>query len=59
MTKNQVFATLQELPDTFEPEQLIERLLSLQRMEEGLDQVRRGEVLTVEEAKSRLNKWLA
>lgn len=59
MTKEQVVTSLQELPENFEPEQLIERLLSLQRMEEGLNQVRRGEVVTVEEAKKRLSKWLS
>jgi len=59
MTKEQVVTSLQELPENFEPEQLIERLLSLQRMEEGLNQVRRGEVVTVEEAKKRLSKLLS
>ncbi len=59
MTKAQVITSLQELPDDFEPEQLIERLLSLQKMEDGLEQLKRGETVTVEEAKQRLAKWLA
>ena len=58
MTKEQVITSLQDLPDSFEPEQLIERLISIQKMEEGLEQVKRGEVVTVEEAKQRLAKWL-
>lgn len=58
MTKEQVMTSLQELPDSFEAEQLIERLIALQKMDEGLEQVRRGEVVTVEEAKYRLAKWL-
>lgn len=58
MTKEQVVFSLQELPESFELEQLIERLISLQKMEEGLEQVRRGEVMTVEQAKTRLAKWL-
>ncbi len=58
MTKEQVLHSLQELPDSFEPEQLIERLIALQQMEEGLAQAKRGEVVTVEEAKQRLAKWL-
>lgn len=56
MTKQQVITSLQDLPDSFEPEQLIERLISLQKMEERLEQVERGEVVTVEEAKKRLAK---
>ncbi len=59
MTKAQVMTSLQELPDDFEPEQLIERLISLQKMAEGLEQFKRGETVTVEEAKQRLAKWLA
>ena len=59
MTKEQVITSLQDLPDSFEPEQLIERLISLQKMEEGLEQVKRGETVTVEEAKQRLAKWLS
>ncbi|WP_310392716.1 hypothetical protein [Hymenobacter sp.] len=59
MTKEQVITSLQDLPDSFEPEQLIEHLISLQKMEEVLEQVRRGEVVTEAEAKQRLAKWLS
>jgi predicted transcriptional regulator len=59
MTKEQVITSLQELPDSFELEQFIERLIALRKMEEGLAQVKRGEVITVEEAKARLSKWLS
>ncbi|MFC6222865.1 hypothetical protein ACFP2F_06390 [Hymenobacter artigasi] len=58
MTKEQVITSLQDLPNSFEPEQLIERIIALQKMEEGLNQVKRGETVTVEEAKARLAKWL-
>ena len=58
MTKEQVITSLQDLPNSFEPEQLIERIIALQKMEEGLNQVKRGETVTVEEAKARLSKWL-
>lgn len=58
MTKEQVITTLQDLPNSFEPEQLIERIIALQKMEDGLEQVKRDETVTVEEAKQRLAKWL-
>ncbi len=58
MTKEQVITSLQDLPDSFEPEQLIERIIALQKMEEGLEQVKRGETVTAEEARQRLGKWL-
>lgn len=59
MTKEQLMSSLQDLPDSFEPEQFIERLIALQKMDEGLEQVKRGETVTIEEAKSRLAKWLS
>jgi hypothetical protein len=40
MTKEQVITSLQDLPNSFEPEQLIERIIALQKMEEGLNQVK-------------------
>ncbi|MDO7875429.1 hypothetical protein Q5H93_11865 [Hymenobacter sp. ASUV-10] len=58
MTKTQLLNSLQDLPDSFEPEQLIERLIALQKMEEAVEQAKRSEVITVGEAKQRLAKWL-
>ena len=42
MTREQVITSLQDLPNSFEPEQLIERLIALQKMEDGLAQVKRS-----------------
>jgi hypothetical protein len=42
MTKEQVLICLEALPDSFEPERLIDRLIALMHLEEGLEQVRRG-----------------
>ncbi len=58
MTKEQVLISLQNLPDPFVLEDLFERLILIERINEGLEQVKRGEVVTVEEAKQRLAKWL-
>ena len=54
MTKEQVIISVHELPEFFEPEQLIERIIALQKMEEGLEQIDKGEVVTVEQARQRL-----
>ena len=58
MTKEKIVETVQQLPSDFQLEDLIERLIALQNMEDGLEQVKRGEVVTVEEAKLRVAKWL-
>ena len=58
MTKEKVINSLKELPDEFELEDLFERLLFLQRIEEGIQQSKNGEVISEEEARKRLAKWL-
>jgi len=39
--KDQAINFLQVLPDSFEPEQLIESIILLQKMAEGVEQVKR------------------
>jgi predicted transcriptional regulator len=58
MKKSQLLETLQAMPDEFPVDELIEKLIVLQKIEEGQKQVRAGQVYTEEEAKKRLEKWL-
>lgn len=58
MRRAEVIHTIQEMPDEFSAEELIERILLLQKIEEGLDQVKEDNVLSEEEAAKRLEKWL-
>ena len=39
-------------------EDLIKKLFFIQSMEEGLEQSRTGQVMSMDEAKQKLNKWL-
>lgn len=58
MTKAQILETVHQLPDNFELEDLFERLLLIQRIEEGVRQSDNGETLTEAEARSYLGRWL-
>lgn len=58
MRRAEVINTIQEMPDEFSAEELIERILVLQKIEEGLDQVTKDNVLSEEDAAKRLEKWL-
>ncbi|MGV3546146.1 MAG: hypothetical protein ACO1N4_03720 [Pedobacter sp.] len=58
MRRAEVIHTIQEMPDEFSAEELIERILLLQKIEEGLGQVEEDNVLSEEEASKRLEKWL-
>jgi len=53
MTKVQVLHILDQLPDEFEPEELIERLLFVERLEQRLRQADEREGVSFEEARAR------
>lgn len=53
-----VIKSIQELPDNLSFDQLMERLLLLFKIEEGLRDLREGNFVTLEEAQKRHEKWL-
>ena len=57
MTKTAVQESLEKMPDEFPIEALIERLLFIQNVQEGLLQSERGETVPLEEVRQRLRKW--
>ena len=58
MTKNQVVDSLKSFPEKFSVEQLIEKLIFIEKVEEGLSQSKNNETVSMEKAKKRLHKWL-
>jgi len=58
LTKEKVLKTITEMPDTFSVDDLLDRLVLLQKIENGIAQSDAGETVSVEEAKEALNKWL-
>ena len=57
LVKDKVIETIQSLPEEFSLDDLVERLILLEKIEAGLAQMEKGETLTQEEAKARLRKW--
>ncbi|WP_029275763.1 hypothetical protein [Pedobacter borealis] len=58
MKKIEVIDTLKEMPDEFSADELIERILLLQKIDAGLNQVQMGKIYSEEEAEKKLEKWL-
>jgi predicted transcriptional regulator len=58
LTKEKVRKTIDRLPDNFTIEQVIEELVVLNKIEEGLKDVEQGRVLTTEQVKKELKTWL-
>jgi predicted transcriptional regulator len=59
LSKEKIWQTVKNLPDEFSVEELFERIIRLQKIELGLAQSVQGKVVTEEEARKRLGKWLS
>ena len=57
-SKQQILKAIDELPDDASVEDALERLYLLYKIERGLRQAENGELLTQEEARQRMAKWL-
>lgn len=58
MTKEKVIGTVQNMPDEFDIEELIEKLIFIQQVEEGLEQSKARKIVSMDDAKNRFSKWL-
>jgi len=57
LTKDKVNRTIQNLPDTFTIDQLIEQLIFVEKVEEGFHQSEIGKVISNEDVKLMIDKW--
>lgn len=58
LTKRSVLKTLKELPERFDVDELIERIVLLQKVEEGIADAKAGRVHTIAEMRSHIErKW--
>jgi predicted transcriptional regulator len=58
LTKDKVRKTIDRLPEKFTVDQIVEELVVLNKIEEGLKDVEKGRVFTTDQVKKELNKWL-
>lgn len=58
MKKAVLTETIDQLPEEFALDELIERLILLDKIEKSRQQVREGKTHTTEEARQKLSKWL-
>ncbi len=57
MTRDKAIDTVKELPNEFELEALIERLVFVEKVEQGLAQLKNGKTVTNEKLKEIAKKW--
>ena len=57
-TKQQILKAIEELPDDASVEDAMDRLYLLYKVERGLRQADGGELISQEEVRRRMAKWL-
>lgn len=57
LTKDIVKKSIEILPESFSIDQLIEQLIFTEKVEEGIQQVREGKVISDKYVKDLIDKW--
>ncbi|TKB96833.1 hypothetical protein [Pedobacter cryophilus] len=58
LTKAQLIQSIKDLPDQFSLEDVMDRIMLIQKIEIGIEQSDAQQTLTTKEAKEKLGKWL-
>jgi predicted transcriptional regulator len=58
LTKQKIIKSIENMPDKFSIDEVIERIVLLQKIEIGLEQSDKGETHSTQEARKKLDKWL-
>lgn len=58
MKKETVIETISKLPDEFSIDEVIERLILIEKIDQGLEEVKAEKTNSEEETESKLGKWL-
>ena len=58
LTKENVIKTVSKLPDSFSLDELIDKLIFIDKVQKGLEDSLANKVYSKEEAEKKLSKWL-
>lgn len=58
LTRDKVIDTIKKLPDTFSIDEVIDRIVLLEKIETGLLQSKKGELIADEDLNNHLPSWL-
>lgn len=58
ITKEKLIQTIEDLPEKFSFDDILDRIILLQKVEIGIEQSENGQINTTDQAKDKLKKWL-
>ena len=59
MRKSTALESISKLPDEVSIDEIIERLIIVEKIEKGRQQIKDGKINTEDQSKAKLNKWLS
>jgi Zn-dependent alcohol dehydrogenase len=57
MTKDSVIEVINKMPEDFDLDTLVQRLIFIEKVNEGLDQIDEGKGIPLEEVKQLVKQW--
>ena len=57
LSKNKVKKSIENLPDSFTIDELIDQLIFIEKIEQGIQQSNEGKVISNEDMKNIIDKW--
>ena len=58
LNKKKVLESIKELPDSFSSEEIIDRIILLDKIQIGIEQSKQGKTYSMKQVENRLKKWL-
>ena len=58
LTKDSVIKSIDKLPDSFTIDELIDKLVFMEKVQKGLDESNSGQAISGDQARLKLSKWL-
>jgi hypothetical protein len=58
LTKEKLLKTIKDLPEKFSFDDLMDRIILLHKIETGLEQSEKGELISEEDLDKKIKKWL-
>ena len=57
LTKSRLKEEIEKLPETFSIDELVEHLIFIEKVENGISQSKKGEVISEAELDNEIEKW--